>query len=71
MIKGEIKTSKSFLGYFELYSKLVDSYKEYNRKNKLRLIHKHCNMAESKAIKKYPRMRNMERGGKCYTYKIG
>ena len=71
MIEGDIKMSKSFLGYFDLYSKLVDSYKKYNKKNKLRLIHKHCNMAETNAIKKYPRMRKMERGKKVYTYKIG
>jgi hypothetical protein len=63
--------SKCFLGYFELYSKLVDDYENHNKYNKQRLIKKHCNMAESNAIKKYPRMRKMERGKKVYTYKIG
>ena len=57
-------------GYSEFYIKLNAFYNRYNKKNKLRLIHKHCNMAEKKAIKKYTRMRKMERGAKIYTYRI-
>lgn len=57
-------------GYAQLYMKLFETYRTHNKKNKLRLIHKHSNMAINKAIKKYPGMRNMERGKKVFTYQI-
>lgn len=55
-------------GYSQLYMKLFKTYRTHNKKNKLRLIHKHSNMAINKAIKEYPGMRKMERGKKVFTY---
>lgn len=57
-------------GYGQLCVKLFETYLTHNKKNKLRLIHKHSNMATNKAIKEFPVMRKMERGNKVFTYQI-
>lgn len=59
------------LDYFNLYCSFVDLYSKFNKKTKLRLIKKHHHMSESHSVKKFPRMRNMIKGRKVYTYQIG